>query len=109
MGKYKLTPQEYKEIKAAAVELPPISRTNADGSPMVRKITKYQGATEYQKGVGYKKNSLHGTEPVLLNHEVEMVRHFNNGGPAAVKHYVLMIHAINNKGKNVQVKHEESN
>lgn len=109
MGKYKLTPFEYKEIKAAAKELPQIVKTNADGSPMIRKIVEYKGATEYEAGIGYKKNSLHKTEPVLLNHEVEMVRHFQNGGDAAVKHYVLMIHSINNRDKNVQVKREESN
>lgn len=99
MAKYKLTPQEHKEIVLSANALPQIQRVNTDGSPQFRNATKYQGAEYNEATKMITKNSLHGKEPVLINHKIEMIRHFENGGELAVKHYVLMIHAISNKPK----------
>lgn len=99
-NKHKLTPQEYKEIVLSANALPKIQRVNTDGSPQLRNVTKFQGAEYNELTKMITKNSLHGKEPVLINHEVEMVKHFKRSGEVAVKHYVLMIHAISNKPKN---------
>jgi hypothetical protein len=95
--KHKLTPQAHKNIIEAARTLPKLVRLNPDGTQQYRKAAEYKGATNYEPGKGYTKNSQHRMEPVFINHEVEMINRFWKDGEAGVHAYIARVNEIANK------------
>jgi hypothetical protein len=75
--KFNLTPQAHKAIVELARTLPQIIRLNADGTQQVRVKTTYNGGKTYSKT----------KEPVLVNHEVELINRFWASGTNGVTEY----------------------
>lgn len=102
-NKYKLTPQAHKHIVEQARIMPALQRLDKHGKPMSRQITKtVKGAdlpegTKTDDGKAPNPNKLYvqrGAEPLLVNHEVEMISAYYQGGQAAVQAYIARVEAI---------------
>ena len=96
-NKFKLTPQANKAIIVAARELPKLVKVLPNGKPQYRKCNTYEGTTEFNVTANsYTKNTKMFSEPVYLNHEVELRNAFSQYGDAGVQRYIQRVHEINN-------------
>lgn len=93
---YKLTPDATKMIKAVAITLPVLQKKNpSTGKLMFRKLTKrIQGKDlpkDYKKKndwspMGYYTYTYE--EPILVNHELNLIEVYRKDGNEGVNHYV---------------------
>ncbi len=106
--KHKLSPDMHKQIKESAAVRPPLVRLNKDGSDRTRVVTKTYNGSELPEGVklspgvAFNPNKLYVqriTEPVYVNHEVEMINEFWKGGEPAVKNYINNVVEISKKSR----------
>jgi len=96
--KFKLTPQAHKAIIEAANMLPKLVRVKPDGSPQYRKLNTYEGVSNFNVNDGtYTNNSKQYSEPVMVNHEVEMRSAYAQLGDTGIKKYIQLVHELNNK------------
>lgn len=104
---FKLTPEVHKEIKLIVSKLPKLQKTDKDGKPIFRMLNKYVGSkdVDLQRGT-YKKQSQHYTEPVLVNHEINLIGQYEEMGRKGIDNYVTYVEEILKRDKQ---KSEEAN
>lgn len=105
--------QAYKDIKTISASLPKFQRKNPDGSLMyserVKTVLGKDLPKEYKKKNDWfpmRNYTIRTKEPVLINHEVNMIKLYNEKGMDAVNGY---IESINNIVKSVssQIKNDK--
>lgn len=105
--KFKVGPEIYKQIKEIVKVLEPLQKTDASGKPLFRKITQFVGTKGYSgPNEKYTKTTKHGQEPLLVNHEVNLISEFEKFGPKGVKDYVDYVKELVRKTKEEQEKKE---
>lgn len=89
MNRFKLTPQAYKKLLALSESLPIMQRRDKNGELLRRAITKFIDTDGYSKGVPiYTKNTQKGTDPILVNHMVNLIEIYQKDGDVGVDVYV---------------------
>lgn len=105
--KFKLIPEVHKELEQIAKKLPKIQKIGKDKKPLFRKVSFFKEVKEYNRATGsYSKVIQFGTEPVLVNHEVELVECYRKYGSTGVVKYIDLINSVLTKE---QKKKEEAN
>jgi hypothetical protein len=101
-NKFKLTPEVYKSIKLLAQNLPKFQKRDAAGNLLWRDVSKFDGLKDFMQGGGkipttYKKQILKGKEPLLVNHEVNMVEIYQKDGWVGLNRYVDFFKELSQK------------
>lgn len=101
-NKYKLTPEVYKTIKLISKSLPVCQRKDANGNLMWRTISKFDGTEHFQQGIGkiprsFTKKIRTGKEPILVNHEINLVEIYQKDGQNGVDSYVKFFQKLKKK------------
>jgi hypothetical protein len=103
-NKHKLTPADYKHIKTVAMNLPQFQRVK-DGKPMTRIVTKFIGQI---KTIGGIKNSYQKIEePIMVNHELNLIEVFKKDGMSGVETYCAHFVNLYKQEKAEQLKETE--
>lgn len=107
--KYPVSNAVYKEIKTIAQGMPKIARTNGKGKVLERKLSKsilFKDMDEKQQekarnmaGSNAKilptdRYVLHYTEPVFVNHEVELVTAYEGNGRKGLEAYCAHVKSL---------------
>ena len=101
-NKFKLTPEVYKSIKLISKSLPKFQRKDSQGNLMWREVSKFDGVKNFKQGGGkipttYEKQILKGKEPLLVNHEVNMVEIYQKDGLVGLNRYVDFFKELSQK------------
>lgn len=101
-NKFKLIPEVYKSIKSLAQNLPKFQKRDAAGNLLWRQTSKFDHTEHFQQGNGktpttYTKHILKGKEPVLVNHEVNMVEIYQKDGWIGLNRYVDFFKELSQK------------
>lgn len=91
--KHKLIPEFYKQIKQLALTLPELQKLEG-GKPMFRKLGKRIGESKGSTPNEIIRHIETTKEPVLVNHEVNMVSEFKKGGMVNVLQYCAGVNLI---------------
>ena len=108
-NKFKLTPEAHKQIITIATALPKLQKTDKSGTPLFRVVTKVVKGFDLPPGtlVGgkepdTKKNYVQkGKEPLLVNHEVNMVSEYKLYGQKGIDDYRASILAVLERDKKI--------
>jgi Zn/Cd-binding protein ZinT len=88
---YKLTPEVDKRCKVIASTLSDMQKTDKHGKPLSRKNTKFKGLTDVQienrRITKAKKNWQTVSEPLLVNHYLELVTAYQQRGEKGIEDY----------------------
>lgn len=89
MNKFKLTPQAYKDLLRLSKELPVMWRRDKNGELMRRVVTKFNGtdASPHSDLRNYKNFYQKGSEPILVNHMVNLVEIYQKDGQRGIDVY----------------------
>ncbi len=93
--RHKLSPQDHKFIVEQAKLLPNLVRLNKDGKQQGRVLVDFKSVSDFNKDTGtFVKHVERRIEPVYVNHEVEMISAFWDGGQNAVHNYITRVNEI---------------
>lgn len=88
-NKFKLTPEVYKSIKLISKTLPVCQRKDKNGNLMWRAVSKFDGTKDFSESLkSYTKIIRTGKEPILVNHEINLVEIWQKDGQNGVDSYV---------------------
>ena len=90
--RHKLSPQDHKNIVEQAKLLPKLVRVGKNGKTLERATVTFKNVTDFNAEKGtFTKHIERSSEPVYVNHEVEMVSAFWDGGAAGVHKYIQSV------------------
>jgi|ERR1044072_1379650 hypothetical protein len=100
--KFKLTPQVHKDIIAIAQQLPPLQKLSKLGNPLSRAVSRPVKGSDLPEGTLVKGKPVQpdgryiqkGTEPILINHKLNLIETFENEGPEGMRKYVASVKKI---------------
>lgn len=96
--KHKLTNEAYKLIKELVLQLPPMQRADKNtGKLMFRQVSIFKGIVS-RNGKKFKEFQ-NGWEPVLVNHQVELIKRFESEGYQGIEIYRTYILALEAEAK----------
>lgn len=92
-NRFKLTPEVFKSLQILAKTLPKFQRRDSNGNLLSRKVVLFNGTKDYAKGGGkipttYKNCLKSGSEPILVNHEINLREIYQKDGQSGVESYV---------------------
>jgi hypothetical protein len=96
-NKFKLTPQIHKQLVELAKDLPALQQLSPTGKPLFRAACDFVG-TDLTAHSGrydrYKQKIIRKQEPILVNHQVELIDKYQKRGMPAVDAYVAKVREI---------------
>jgi len=107
-NKFKLTPEAHTKIKLLAKEFPKLQKLSKNGEPLFRLLTitkkgsELPPDTKLNSGESINKDKVYVTrvkEPILVNHELNMIDVYKKDGEAGIIDYVKYIDLMKSKTK----------
>lgn len=99
---YKLTPQAYKSILILAKSLGPFQRRDKNGELMFRKVTHFKGTNGWAPEGDYKNHIQRDSEPIMVNHEVNLVEVYQKYGLPGIKAYAEFFEDLKKEKKDAE-------
>lgn len=97
-NKFKLTPQVYKQLMEIAHDLPQLQQLTPTGKPMYRAKPVFVGTDLTREAalnkMGYRNTIQRNKEPLLVNHEVQLIDRYQRLGMDAVNAYAAKCREI---------------